>query len=52
VILRLATANDAAAIAVLHRTTVRTSQPYLPELHTAGEDLTFFAERFLPANTV
>jgi GNAT superfamily N-acetyltransferase len=52
VILRPATSDDAAAIAVLHRKTVRESLPFLPDLHTAQEDFGYFSERFLPANTV
>jgi len=52
VILRRAEPADAAAIAVLHRVTVRISLPYLPELHTAADDLAFFSDRFLPSNEV
>ena len=51
-ILRLATADDAQAIAIVHRTAMRISLSFLPELHTAAEDLTYFRERFLPANEV
>lgn len=51
-ILRRATASDAQAIAVVHRTAMRVSLAFLPELHTAAEDLWFFAQRFLPANEV
>ena len=50
--LRPATAADAAAIAVVHRRAMRESLSFLPDLHTAEEDLWFFSERFLPANTV
>jgi len=50
--LRRATAADAEALARLHRRTVRSSLPFLPELHTAEEDLRFFAERFLPEREV
>jgi putative acetyltransferase len=52
VILRRAVADDAQAIAIVHRTAMRVSLSFLPELHTAQEDLSFFAERFLPANEV
>jgi len=52
VILRPATVEDAAAIAVVHRTAMRVSLAFLPELHTAQADLAYFSERFLPANTV
>ena len=51
-ILRPATAEDAAAIAVVHRTAMRVSLPFLPELHTAAEDFAYFSERFLPGNTI
>ena len=51
-ILRPATLADAPAIAVVHRTAMRESLSFLPELHTAEEDLRFLAERFLPANEV
>ncbi|MBS0333062.1 MAG: GNAT family N-acetyltransferase, partial [Proteobacteria bacterium] len=50
--LRRAKAADAPAIAMVHRTAVRISLSFLPELHTPAEDLAFFAERFLPANEV
>jgi len=52
VILRRAAAADAQAVAFVHRTAVRVSLPFLPELHTAAEDLWFFSQRFLPANEV
>ena len=51
-ILRRAAPSDAQAIAVVHRTAMRVSLAFLPELHTAEEDLRFFADRFLPANEV
>lgn len=51
-ILRRATLEDAQAIAVVHRTAMRVSLSFLPELHTAEEDLRFFSQRFLPANEV
>jgi putative acetyltransferase len=52
VILRRATEGDAQAIAIVHRTAMRVSLSFLPELHTAEEDLAFFVDRFLPANEV
>jgi putative acetyltransferase len=52
VILRPAVAADAEAIAIVHRAAMRVSLSFLPELHTAEEDLSFFTERFLPANVV
>jgi putative acetyltransferase len=48
VILRRASLDDAGAIARLHRLTMRVSLPYLPDLHTAEQDLRFFSERLLP----
>ena len=50
--LRPATAADAAAIAVVHRRAMRESLSFLPDLHTAEQDLAYFSGRFLPANTV
>ena len=47
-----AIAGDAQAIAVVHRTAMRVSLAFLPELHTAQEDLEFFAERFLSVHEV
>jgi GNAT superfamily N-acetyltransferase len=52
VILRRATAADAQAIAIVHRTAMRVSLHFLPELHTPEEDLKFFADRFLPTQEV
>ncbi len=49
-ILRPATPADAQAIAIVHRTAMRVSLSFLPDLHTAEEDLWFFSEKFLPAN--
>ena len=50
--LRPAIAEDAPAIAVLLRTTFRVSLLFLPELHSAEEDLNFVARRMLPSSTV
>src|SRR5258706_16386742 len=52
VILRRAMAADALAIAFVHRTAMRVSLNFLPELHTAEQDLAYFACRFLPSNEV
>jgi putative acetyltransferase len=52
VILRLAAADDASAIAILLRTTFRISLPFLPELHTAEEDLGFIRRKVLTEDTV
>ncbi|WP_200957662.1 GNAT family N-acetyltransferase [Phenylobacterium sp. Root700] len=51
-ILRRASLDDAGAIARLHRLTMRESLPFLPELHTAEEDLWFFRERLMVENEV
>ena len=51
-ILRRAEARDAQAIAIVHRTAMRVSLSFLPDLHTAAEDLRYFSEKFLPANQV
>jgi GNAT superfamily N-acetyltransferase len=52
VILRRGDTGDAQAIAIVHRTAMRVSLSFLPELHTAEEDLGFFRDQFLPANEV
>ena len=49
-ILRRANLADSSEIARLHRRVMRVSLPYLPELHSAEEDLWFFRERLLPEN--
>ncbi|MEO8114492.1 MAG: GNAT family N-acetyltransferase, partial [Phenylobacterium sp.] len=49
VILRRATAADAVAIGRLHHRTMRTSPPFLPELHTPDEATTYVADKVLPA---
>ena len=51
-ILRPATRDDTAAIEAVHRTATQVSLPFLPDLHTPEEARRFFAQRFLPANTV
>lgn len=48
--LRAATLDDAAAIAVIHRQAMRVSLPFLPELHTAEQDLWFVRERLMSEN--
>jgi putative acetyltransferase len=50
--LRQAVPQDASAIALLHRKVMKAALPYLPDLHTAEEDQSFFAEYFLPQNEV
>lgn len=51
-ILRRATPDDLPALARLHRRTVRTSLPFLPELHTPDEDARFFAEVLSARNAI
>ena len=51
-ILRGGTRDDSAAIARLLRKTFRVSLPFLPELHTADEDLRFIRDRVIPTCTV
>lgn len=50
--LRLASAEDAAALARVHRQAMRISLSFLPELHTPEEDLWFMQNRLLPGNQV
>jgi putative acetyltransferase len=50
--IRRAGLDDMPAVAVLHRHTLRTSLPFLPELHTPAEDLAFFGDRVLPTSEV
>lgn len=51
-ILRPASADDAPAIAIVLRRAFRISLPFLPELHTAEEDLWFIRNKVLAENTV
>lgn len=50
--LRRATGADAQAIAIVLRTCFRVSLPFLPELHTAEEDLWFVREVMLVKDEV
>lgn len=50
--LRQATEADAAAIGVLHHFTMKTSLPFLPELHTPEEVVGFVRGRLMPTNEV
>ena len=43
--LRRATLDEMSDVARLYRHTVRTSLPFLPEMHTPEEDIAFFSER-------
>jgi GNAT superfamily N-acetyltransferase len=44
--------NDASAIARIHRSARLAAMPWLPDLYTPEQDLRFFAERVLPAESV
>jgi hypothetical protein len=52
VTLRPATSDDAPALAVILRTCFRVSLPFLPELHTADEDLAYMAARLATPDPV
>lgn len=49
---RLARPEDAPAIAALHRLRLFTAMPGLADIHTPEEDLVFFRNVMLPAQTV
>ena len=49
-ILQRANLANSDEIARLHRRVMRVSLPYLPELHSAEEDLWFFRERLMVEN--
>lgn len=51
-ILRPGRLEDMAAVARLHRHTVRTSLPFLPDLHTAEEDLRWFEDNLFTKSQV
>ncbi|HZZ87496.1 MAG TPA: GNAT family N-acetyltransferase [Caulobacteraceae bacterium] len=51
-ILRRAALDDMPALARLHRLTVESSLPFVPQLHTPEEDAWWFAERLFAANEV
>lgn len=50
--LRRASLQDMPELARLYRRTVRTSLPFLPELHTPEEDAWWFGERLFALNEV
>jgi GNAT superfamily N-acetyltransferase len=52
VILRRATTDDAAAIGRLHHHTMRTSLPFLPDLHPVEDVIAFIGREILPRNEV
>jgi putative acetyltransferase len=50
--LRRAVLCDMDAVARLHRHVRRTCLPYLPDLHSPEEDLTFFYEEVFPRSAI
>ena len=50
--LRPATSDDAPALAVILRTCLRVSLPFLPELHTPDEDLAYMTARLAVGDPV
>lgn len=50
--LRPATPDDAPALAVILRTCFRVSLPFLPELHTAEEDLAYISGKLMVEDAV
>jgi GNAT superfamily N-acetyltransferase len=50
--LRSAERSDVAEVAALHRLSMRTAMPWLPELHTPEDDLRFFADKVFPCQSV
>jgi putative acetyltransferase len=51
-IVRDATLNDAPAVAALFRQVRRASLPFLPNLHSAGEDAAFFKDTVFARSSV
>lgn len=51
-IIRRATADDAVAIATIHRTSRRSAMPWLPVIHTPDEDVDYFRNEVLPNQAV
>jgi GNAT superfamily N-acetyltransferase len=52
IVLKPATLEDAGQIARLHRLSMRTAMPWLPDLHTSQEDLDFFCNEVLARQNV
>lgn len=50
--IRRATLDDMPAATVVHRQAMRVSLAFLPELHTAEEDLAHFRDHLFPANEI
>jgi GNAT superfamily N-acetyltransferase len=51
-VVRAATSDDVATVALLARRTRLQAMPFLPVLHTADEDAAFFRDVVFPRNTV
>jgi len=43
---------DLAGVASLHRRSIKSAMPWLPDLHTAEEDLSFFDKTVFPSQAV
>ena len=50
--LRQGVMADVAGVAALHRRSIKAAMPWLPELHSAEEDLTFFGNTVFPNQAV
>ena len=50
--LRRARLDDMPAVARLHRLTMKQNLTYLPDLHTAREDLDYFRDQLFPNNAI
>ncbi|HEX4710557.1 GNAT family N-acetyltransferase [Phenylobacterium sp.] len=50
--LRRGEAADAEAIGTLHRHTIRTSLPFLPDIHTVSEVIAYVGRDLLPNNEI
>ena len=51
-LIRRALLEDMPEVAALHRLTMRTSLPFLPDLHTPDEVRAYFQEHLFPANEI
>ena len=49
---RRAVLADMDAVAILHRLTMKTALPYLPDIHSAQDDLRFFHEQLFATDQV
>lgn len=48
----LATQGDALAMAQIHRAARKSAMPWLPDIHSANEDLRYFSTQVLPIQQV